>query len=106
MNSQKLKEWLLKEYQPKSSVMIMFGKSMKPSMGTITICYGEWRPNVVSIGDVVAFTLRKKHFKVMHRIIGITPAGNVLIKGDNAKEIDCVTLEDICFKLTRFRNLV
>jgi hypothetical protein len=102
---QKLKAWLLKD-QPNPKGMILFGKSMKPSMGFISLVWGDWQPDFVCVGDVVAFSRKKKPLKVMHRVINISSDGRIFIKGDNATKIDCVNFSDIHFKVNSYRNLV
>jgi len=84
---------------------LMFGKSMKPSMGIANFVKGEI-PEYVAVGDVVGFLRKSKSIKIVHRVIDIDSNGKIYIKGDNAPEIDCVPFSNICFKVTSFRRLI
>ena len=88
--------------------MLMVGPSMKPAMGYVNFVYGEATPGIVAVGDVVGF-YRKGKFgasRILHRVINIDGAGFIYIKGDNAPEVDCVTLSKVFFRVERFRKIV
>jgi uncharacterized membrane protein (UPF0127 family) len=84
---------------------LMFGKSMKPSMGMVNFVYGE-KPEYVCVGDIVCFSRPNKTIRLIHRVIDITTFGIVYIKGDNASEIDCVPFSSIHFKIVKFRRII
>jgi hypothetical protein len=83
---------------------LMFGPSMKPTMSRIGYV---WMEDFVylCVGDIVCFKRKNKLGKLIHRIINIDAKGMVYIKGDNATEVDCVSLSDIYFKVIRHKNL-
>jgi hypothetical protein len=84
---------------------IMFGKSMKPTMGIISYIQGIM-PDYVAVGDIVGFKRINKRIKVVHRIINIDSKGLIYIKGDNAPEVDCVLFENIYFKVIHSRKIL
>jgi signal peptidase I len=84
---------------------IMFGKSMKPTMGIINYIQGII-PDYVAVGDIVGYKRPNKRIKVVHRIINIDSKGLLYIKGDNAPEVDCVPFENIYFKVIHSRKIV
>jgi signal peptidase I len=84
---------------------IMFGKSMKPTMGIINYIQGII-PDYVAVGDIVGYKRPSKRIKVVHRIINIDSKGLLYIKGDNAPEVDCVPFENIYFKVIHSRKIV
>lgn len=87
---------------------LMTGPSMKPTMGYANWVWGEQNPAFVAVGDVVGFT-RKSWFwgtqRIIHRIIKIDNDGTIHIKGDNAPEIDCVSINKVFFKMQGFKKI-
>lgn len=84
---------------------LMFGGSMKPHMGLVNFVYGV-KPDVISVGDIVCFSRPDKAMRLIHRVVDVDGSGNVYIKGDNAKEVDCVPLSAIHYKIIKFRKLL
>ncbi len=84
---------------------LMFGPSMKPTMGRVNFVYGE-KYEFLCVGDVVCFSRKGKLPRVIHRIVDIDSHGMVYIKGDNAPEVDCVPLSSVHFKITKFKKLL
>jgi hypothetical protein len=83
---------------------LMFGPSMKPTMSGVGWVWME--PfEYLCVGDIVCFKREHKLGKLIHRIIDIDALGIVYIKGDNAPEVDCVSLSNIYFKVTKHKNL-
>ena len=84
---------------------LMFGPSMLPSMGRVNFVWLE--PfDFITVGDVVCFTRKNKIGRLIHRVIDIDAQGKVYIKGDNAPEVDCVSLSEIFSKVAKFRKLL
>jgi hypothetical protein len=74
---------------------------MKPSMCGVTIIWCV-KPIDLSVGDIVVYSAR--HRNMCHRIVGISD-GVYSIKGDNAPEVDVVSLSKIAYKVDSFKNL-
>jgi len=84
---------------------LMFGKSMKPTMGMVNLVYGE-KPEFVCVGDIVCFSRPNKTIKLIHRVINIDASGLLYIKGDNTIKVDCVPFSNVHFKVVRFRRII
>lgn len=86
---------------------LMFGRSMKPTMGIVNFVWGS-KPESVAVGDVIGFYRKNRWWgerRIIHRVIDIDSNGNIYIKGDNSPEVDCVTLSKIFFKLEGFKKI-
>ena len=82
----------------------LLGKSMKPSMHGLTLCWCI-NPENLAVGDIVIFSRKNKLGGLCHRIIGKDTEGNYLIKGDNAPETDVVSPKNVLYKVESYRNL-
>ena len=84
---------------------LMFGPSMKPAMGMINFVSMELF-DFIGVGDVVCFSRKNSLTRLIHRVINIDSSGIVYIKGDNAREIDCVPLSMIYYKIIKFKKIL
>jgi hypothetical protein len=88
--------------------VLCVGPSMRSQMGYVNLIYGVVDPDFVCVGDVVGF-FRKTWLgnkRVMHRVIDIDAEGNIFIKGDNAREVDCVRFSKVFFRMLRSKKII
>lgn len=83
----------------------MFGPSMKPTMGFVNLVKLE-KFEYISVGDIVCFKRKNSSIQLIHRVINIDSSGGVYIKGDNAWEVDYVSLNDIYSKVISFKKII